>query len=90
MTVVAYALIFLFTVLAFYWVARSGRAPRNRKKNAKPTRTKARTPERVKMEQDLQVRLQRLKKRTDHVAQAVKSDPRRAANAVRSMMNDKK
>ena len=87
MSFLAYALILLVLVLGLYWVARRGRAPARGKKTVAANR--ARTPERVRMEKDLQARLERLKQRTDHVAEAVRRDPKRAANAVRAMMNDK-
>ena len=48
-----------------------------------------RTPERLKKEQDLLLRLEKLKRKTDHVASAVDKDPVRAAKVVRTMMKDK-
>ena len=48
-----------------------------------------RTPERIKKEQDLLQRLEKLKRKTDHVAAAVDKDPVRAAKVVRMMMKDK-
>ena len=74
-------------VLAFvgmiWLVSRRGASRSGKKTGNEPSL------ERAKLEEDLLARLERLKRKTDHVADAVDRDPRRAANAVRAMMKDK-
>lgn len=80
----AYALPLAILILALAKISR-----RRRPAPGKKRLDTARTPERIKKEEELLARLRRLKRRTDNVAQAVDRDPRRAANAVRAMMKSK-
>ena len=79
-----YALLLAIPISAFGWILlRRWPAP------AKKEPGNARTPERIKKEEEILARLQRIKSGTGNVAEAIKRDPKRAARAVRAIMNGK-
>lgn len=78
----AILIIILAMIISIFGLGRKKKTPPAGKKAPDPA------PERLAAEEDLKKRLERLKRRTESVAEAIDQDPQRAANTLRRMMKE--